>query len=120
MYSVAPNVVSYNIAISACAKGRKFELALELLEELKSSAELEPDATSYNALLHALDNCKEAELALDHLRKVTAAEVRALAFAGRRLLGRPRSTLHHTNPSFPATDGGERCAPGRDLVQLLH
>jgi pentatricopeptide repeat protein len=99
-YSVAPNVVSYNIAISACAKGRKFELALELFEEMQSSTELEPDARSYNALLHALDNCQEAELALDHLRQVTAAGAQLRAFASKCQLD-PTSRANPHGLLFP-------------------
>ena len=35
-YGVEPNVYTYNAAISACEKGRQWERALELLEEMAS------------------------------------------------------------------------------------
>ena len=49
---IQPNVVSYNAAISACEKGKKWELALHWLQELWRSS-LEPDVVSYNAAISA-------------------------------------------------------------------
>ena len=45
-------MVSYNAAISACEKGKKWELALHWLQELWRSS-LEPDVVSYNAAIRA-------------------------------------------------------------------
>ena len=47
---VAPDVYSFNAAISACEKGGQWERALSLLDEMRSAG-VEPDVYSFNAAL---------------------------------------------------------------------
>ena len=47
-----PSVISYNSAISACAKGQQWEQASRLLVEMRSSL-LEPSVISYNSAISA-------------------------------------------------------------------
>jgi len=45
---VAPDVISYSTAISACEKGGQWERALELLEEMAAKG-VAPDEITYSA-----------------------------------------------------------------------
>ena len=48
-----PDTTSYNAAISACEKGKHWELALGLMKECKTWAT--PDTISYNAAISACE-----------------------------------------------------------------
>eukprot|EP00178_Gracilaria_changii_P015843 TRINITY_DN444_c6_g1_i1.p1 TRINITY_DN444_c6_g1~~TRINITY_DN444_c6_g1_i1.p1 ORF type:complete len:902 (+),score=108.60 TRINITY_DN444_c6_g1_i1:11124-13829(+) len=71
---VAPTIVTYSIAIDACAKGGgavAVDQAFELLNEMKRSG-LEPNLVTYNSLIHACARAKRIDLAfniLNYLRK---------------------------------------------------
>jgi pentatricopeptide repeat protein len=49
---VAPDVITYSILISACAKGGKWERALALLEEMRAAG-VKPDVYSFSAAIQA-------------------------------------------------------------------
>ena len=57
---------SYNPAISACEKGKRWELTLELLEECKTGATV--NTISYNAAISACEKCAEWQRALALLK----------------------------------------------------
>ena len=52
-HGVAPDVISFSSAISACGKNGQWERALSLFHELEAS-QLQADKHTYNALLDAL------------------------------------------------------------------
>ena len=52
-----PNATTYNAAISSCEKGRRWVLALELLEECKTWSM--PDTISYNAAISACEKGRQ-------------------------------------------------------------
>ena len=49
---IEPNVISYNSAISACEKGKQWEEALRLLQEMTDRG-IEPDMFSYKSTIEA-------------------------------------------------------------------
>ena len=51
------NMISYSAGISACEKGKRWELALEVLEECKTLATV--DTISYSAAISACEKCAE-------------------------------------------------------------
>ncbi|KAI0561011.1 hypothetical protein FGB62_95g075 [Gracilaria domingensis] len=71
---VAPTIVTYSIAIDACAKGGGAvgaDQAFDLLTEMKSSG-LEPNLVTYNSLIHSCARAKRIDMAfnvLNHLRR---------------------------------------------------
>ena len=70
---VAPSVVSYNAAISACARGRKPELALELLGDMRERSGIPPDLYSYAAALLGLAKAGRSTRALQLLDEMRGA-----------------------------------------------
>ena len=54
---IMPNTRSYNAAISACEKGKRWEFAFEVLEECKTWATV--DTISYSAAISACEKCAE-------------------------------------------------------------
>ena len=50
---VCPNTTSYSAAISACEKGQRWEVVLDLLNECKTWTT--PDTISYNAAISACE-----------------------------------------------------------------
>ena len=65
--------MSYNAAISACEKGKQWEGALALLQEMICK-ELMPSAVSYNAAMSACEKGKQWEGALALLRQMICKE----------------------------------------------
>lgn len=61
---LSPSVVSYNAAISACARGRKPDVALSLLEDMRKRSGIRPNRYSYAAALSALARIGRAGQAL--------------------------------------------------------
>ena len=55
--SLTPDVVSHSAAISACEKGKHWEEALGLLQEMLRRS-LTPDAVSRNAVISACEKGK--------------------------------------------------------------
>ena len=51
------NEISYNAAISACEKGKQWEEALRLLQQMTCRT-LTPDEISYNAAINACEKGK--------------------------------------------------------------
>ena len=59
-------MTSYNAAISALEKGKRWELALDLLEECKAWVTV--DTITYNASISACEKCFEWQNALALLK----------------------------------------------------
>jgi pentatricopeptide repeat protein len=59
-----PDLISYNCLLHAYSRDANVGTALELLEWLEHSSELEPDAVSYNSVLNALAKSQSWEAAL--------------------------------------------------------
>ena len=55
--SLTPEVVSHNAAISACEKGKHWEEALRLLQEMLHRS-LTPDVVSHSAAISACEKGK--------------------------------------------------------------
>eukprot|EP00959_Pyramimonas_sp_CCMP1952_P073846 1543436-Pyramimonas_sp.AAC.1 len=49
------NVISWNVAISACETGEQWQLALSLFNDMQE-AKLEPDVASYNIVINVCGN----------------------------------------------------------------
>ena len=64
-----PDVISYNAAISACAKGLQWERALSLLDEMQARG-LEPNVISFNAAISACKNAGRSERARSLLEEI--------------------------------------------------
>ena len=58
-----PDEISYSAAISACEKGKQWEEALRLLQQMTCRA-LTPNEISYNAAISACEKGKQWEEAL--------------------------------------------------------
>ena len=52
--NIAPDIVSYSAAISACGKCRQWEKSLELFAEMKRM-DIRPNVISYNALISSME-----------------------------------------------------------------
>ena len=63
------DVVSFNAAISACEKGKQWEVALALLQEIGNNV-LIPDLLSCNAVVSACDKGKQWKGALGLLQEM--------------------------------------------------
>lgn len=51
---IAPTIVSYNAAITACSRGRRSDLALDLLRNMRPRSGISPDRYSYAAAMAGL------------------------------------------------------------------
>ena len=60
---LAPNVISYNAAISACEKGQRWEKALQLVREGVWQG-LAPNVISYSAAISACEKGQQRSLKL--------------------------------------------------------
>ena len=56
---IAPNVISYSSAITACGNGGKRELAIGLLREMEGKG-IAPNVISFNSAIIALLRCRGA------------------------------------------------------------
>ena len=65
--------MSYNAAITACARGRRFELALELLRGMRARSGISPDRYSYAAAMAGLAKAGKPTLALLLLEEMREA-----------------------------------------------
>lgn len=72
---IAPTVVSYNSAITACARVKKMPAALRLLGEMSSRSGLKPDLYSYAAIMSGLAKARKPKRALELLGEMRAAGV---------------------------------------------
>eukprot|EP00931_Biecheleriopsis_adriatica_P101756 TRINITY_DN76836_c0_g1_i1.p1 TRINITY_DN76836_c0_g1~~TRINITY_DN76836_c0_g1_i1.p1 ORF type:complete len:897 (-),score=265.29 TRINITY_DN76836_c0_g1_i1:50-2740(-) len=63
--SAEPNVITYNAVITAMEKSKRWELALEVLEELLTS-EVDPTEASYSAAITACRHSQQWEMALHY------------------------------------------------------
>jgi len=66
----------YNAALSACDAGRRADRALDLLDELRTTRHVEPDAASFAAAMAACEKAKRADDVLRLLGEVRAAGLR--------------------------------------------
>lgn len=69
---ILPSIVSYNAAITACARGRRFEMALDLLRDMHAKSGISPDRYSYAAAMTGLAKAGKptrALLLLQDMRK---------------------------------------------------
>ncbi|CAN8062462.1 unnamed protein product [Agarophyton chilense] len=69
---VAPTIVTYSIAVDACAKGGgavAVDQAFELFAEMKRNG-LEPNLVTYNSLIHACARARRSDLAFNVLNSI--------------------------------------------------
>jgi pentatricopeptide repeat protein len=71
---VAPNVISFNAAISACEKGGQWQRALSLLEEMRAAG-VTPNVISFSAAISACEKGGQWQRALSLLEEMRAAGV---------------------------------------------
>ena len=69
-YGVTPNTITYNAAISACEKGGKWKIALELLGQM-DAAGVAPNTITYNAAIEAIPT-SELAIARELCKEATA------------------------------------------------
>lgn len=72
---IAPTVVSYNSAITACARCNKMPAALRLLGEMSSRSGLTPDLYSYAAVMAGMVKARDPKRALELLEEMRASGV---------------------------------------------
>jgi pentatricopeptide repeat protein len=65
-----PTIITYSATISACEKGRQWERALELFEEVKKHPRMEPNIITYNATISACGKGGRWERALELFEEV--------------------------------------------------
>ena len=71
---VSPTIVTYTVAVDACARAggsTAVDQAFELVEEMRESG-LEPNIVTYNSLTHACARARRADLAERVLREMTS------------------------------------------------
>ena len=67
---VAPNVITYNAAFSACEKGGQWECAVGLMEEMRAAG-VAPDVITYNAAISACEKGGQWEHAVGLMKEMT-------------------------------------------------
>ena len=71
---VSPNEVSFSAGISACEKGDRWQVALEILSEMATS-EASPNVFSYSACISACERASQWQLALVLLAQMFTAGI---------------------------------------------
>ena len=85
---VAPNVVTYNSCISACAKSFQWQQALNLLEDM-NNVPIRPDLVTFHSVIKACTGNRGAQLkqALVAFRKMESLKVKRTPVTyGRRII----------------------------------
>lgn len=72
---IIPSVVSYNAAITACARGNKMPKALQVLSQMYPRSGIKPDLYSYGSVLSGLAKARNPQRAIRLLDEMRAAEV---------------------------------------------
>jgi len=77
-----PNLITYNTLLDACHKAEDLDAALEVMQELKTTAGLTPDAWSYTSLIAAVarkastaSGMNDPSLAFEFLEEMVALNV---------------------------------------------
>ena len=70
LWALTPNVVSYSAAMSACEKGKQWEEAFALLQEIVRRV-LTPNVVSYSAAMSAFETGGQWQCALGLLDDMT-------------------------------------------------
>lgn len=74
---VSPTVITYSVAIDACARSGgavALDKAFELLHEMQASG-VDPNLVTYNSLIHACARTRRADLAFSVLERIRAAKI---------------------------------------------
>jgi pentatricopeptide repeat protein len=74
---VQPNVITWNAAISACAKGAQWERAVELFEEMQRRG-VQPDVITWSAAISACEQSGLLEQAIDLFLKAQSIGIFSL------------------------------------------
>lgn len=137
---VSPTVVTYSVAVDACARtGGQIALdrALELVDEMRDSG-LEPNVVTYNSLIHACARAKNVEKAFWTLQMMRSDKVApdnvtlctlvdacgragmiSKAFETMRSLPREFPSLHHRGlPTYNALIHG--CLKANDIAGMTY
>jgi len=72
--NVKPNVVNFNLAISACGQKKQWECALKLLEEMQDES-IEPNVITYNTAISACGKAMKWDRAMGLLEHMKTKQV---------------------------------------------
>ncbi|CAM9758092.1 unnamed protein product [Ectocarpus sp. 6 AP-2014] len=97
-----PDTITFNAAITACGRGKKWKPAVELLDSMRREG-LVPDGFSYSAAITACKNCGQWETALGLLDDMRM-----------RGLGRDR---HSLNAAIAACASAGRWKPAMEILE---
>ncbi|CAE8623684.1 unnamed protein product, partial [Polarella glacialis] len=70
--SQSPDVVSYNAAVNACEKGRTWERAIGLVQEMLRGGGVAPDIITFNSAISACEKAQQWEIALSLVAVLTS------------------------------------------------
>ena len=97
---IAPDIIAFNTAISACEKERQWQCALQLLSDARSAA-LVPTVISYNALISACEKSWQWQPALhlvSEMRQAYLPPSRTSELSSQRPRPRPVSRAERVGP----------------------
>eukprot|EP00752_Nemacystus_decipiens_P002534 g2377.t1 len=97
-----PDTITFNAAISACGRGKKWKPAVDLLDTMRREG-LTPDGFSYSTAISACKNCGQWETALEILEDMR-----------RRGLGRDK---HSLNAAIAACASAGRWEPATAILK---